>query len=339
MADFGFMGGQGGKGTSGARAGTRGMGVRGIGPSDSGSGGAQIPMPPSVRGGGGPRGAPGAPVVRGNPGYPAAGGRGSYIPPVGGAGYGPPGGGGSGYPAPMAGYGPPGGAAASPSIPGSSDRRLEAPRTVVHPKRPPGANPTIGPSFPTPRPRQSWVEPGTLDAYGASEDVEQRMQAFPQSGMPNLLQQSQTTESGSGAEVASLRTQVTALREELGVVRESLAVVRDETKVFYGLVDGGSAGVVLIYNDLPTVENPLPGAPAAKARRGRWLRLAHPKFTFQRVSESGPVTDTWFSVHLIDPKSGELSQKWVMSTTLDGSPSFTRFDVLPRDAQRPTQSE
>jgi hypothetical protein len=145
----------------------------------------------------------------------------------------------------------------------------------------------------------------------------------------------QPREGGAG-EIAALKAQIASLRQDMEFAKEAIITARDEAKTFYGLVDGGKNGMVLIYNELPTTENPEPKAPAAKARSGRWLKLAYPRFTFERVSESGPVTDTWYSMHVIDPVKGDISQKWVRDTVQDGSPSFSRFDVFPRDTPAPS---
>ena len=368
MSDFGFMGGQGGKGSSGSRAGTRGMNVRGIGPGDVSAGSSLAPQAgrgttraPSGRGGvpmdhgsypsggqprgfGGPpgRGAPmdysaaypppngGAGGRYGGPPGGSAGGRsggppgGGYGGPPGG-GYGGPPGGGYGGP-PGGGYGgPPGGGSPRGSAPGSIQRRQG--QQSVGSAPPP--RPMQAPFPPRPSARQS--APGSeTDIYGVSEDVQDRMLSYVQTPMTGLLPQ--PSEGVASSEIALLKGEIASLRDELDLAKEAIGAARDDTKCFYGLVDGGKNGIALIYNNLPTVENPVPLTPSAKTRKGRWLKLSYPKVTFERISEDGPVTDTWYSVHVIDPTSGDISQKWTRDTLPDGTATFSRFDMYPKDA-------
>ena len=105
---------------------------------------------------------------------------------------------------------------------------------------------------------------------------------------------------------------------------KTLEAQAEEAKQFYGKVDGGEKGHVLLFQKVPTSakENTKDFA-ACIATRDSWLKLSYP---VKRTSW-GSSPASWFKVHVVDASTGEFSYYVVSDKTEDGSKAFSHFSV------------
>ncbi len=105
----------------------------------------------------------------------------------------------------------------------------------------------------------------------------------------------------------------------------ALEAAREEAKMFYGCVDGGEEGFILLYDALPRAGEKL--EPKARARKGKWLRLSYPRATVAVSTPTGTRLDRWLRVHVVDSDSGEYKVYHAPEKTAAGSTSFARYDM------------
>jgi len=124
----------------------------------------------------------------------------------------------------------------------------------------------------------------------------------------------------------ALAKKVKDLEELVKKLQGALALVTDDSTWFSATVLGGSDKKVKLYATIPE-----PGdgqAPAAKADLGRTLRLSYPRVS----KEVDGVAHTWYRVHTIDrtTATADFNRYWVSDRASDGSPAFSKFDVITR---------
>ena len=304
----------GGEGRGGGRGGGRGArGGRG-----GGGRGGFFNAPPghySGEGGGGgypgsgggyPGGYPGS----GGGGYPGGGG-GGYPGGGGGGGGGYPGGGGGGGGGPSGGYPgggggggyPGGGGGGAGYYPGGGGQQ---PRTPQHP---------------------TFQDTSNDDALAAAGRA-------PSNPLP-IGRDAEFAE-GKPLERHLLTAQLATAFAAIKELSDKLEALREETKLFYGCVDGGKDGYILLYDALPKAGEQL--KPQARARTGRWLRLSYPRATVSVSTTAGTRLDRWLSVHVVDGDTAEYKVYYVPEKNPAGNASFAKYDMYIVDTSPPTMA-
>ncbi len=116
-----------------------------------------------------------------------------------------------------------------------------------------------------------------------------------------------------------IETATKAIVERLQRCEAALERSREELRTSFGLV--GPAEIIL-YGEAPTEPGVKP-TPAAKALRGRWLKL-----TSQRQVHG---TEVWICIQMINDATNGAKTFWTPETTPSGEKSFERYDAYPRD--------
>lgn len=123
----------------------------------------------------------------------------------------------------------------------------------------------------------------------------------------------------------ALERQMAAAVAAIKDLSEKFEALREETKMFYGCVDGGKDGYILLYDAIPKTGEQL--KPQARARTGRWLRLSYPRATVSVATSTGTRLDRWLSVHVVDSDTAEYKVYYVPEKNPAGSSSFAKYDM------------
>ena len=116
-----------------------------------------------------------------------------------------------------------------------------------------------------------------------------------------------------------MKTQLAELQAAIKTLTQKLA---DAGKGCYGCVDGGDdEDCILLY------EKPGGDTPVARARKGKWLKLAHPRTPVSVPTPQGTRLDMWHTVHVVDGDSGEFAVYYAADKTPAGNRSFSKFDM------------
>ena len=126
-----------------------------------------------------------------------------------------------------------------------------------------------------------------------------------------------------------LERQLAVVTTSLSALTERVEAVREEAKMFYGCVDGGADGYILLYDAVPKPGEQLD--PKARARKGKWLRVSYPRTDVAM----GARTDRWLRVHVVDSDTAEYKVYHTQEKTAAGSPSFARYDMYILESPAP----
>jgi len=134
--------------------------------------------------------------------------------------------------------------------------------------------------------------------------------------------------------LADLRSETERQKAEMGQMVSAQEDLHNASLVFFGLVDGGSEGMIQLYEEMPGPGDSAPPKPIATMKQGRWVRMVYPKYHVDHTSRSSGtdhrVASTWYCAQIIDAKTADMRILYVPDRNATGDPSFSRFDTYNR---------